>query len=577
MTSMESPTSTSIKRKADEAFDALDDALRPNGGTPSPPPKRANTIYGSLAKYGILNRPSSTSKAPSTPTLTALLTRARSRKSRKPLPMLQLSQTSSATPEYSPGSTDAFLQRLSTFNLSTYPSKPPQIDAVAASKNGWINEGGKDRLFCAICKVGWVIAGRDGLNREAANALVEKQKQAFIDMHKEGCPWRVRQCDALVYRIPLQSPANLARQVNTRANELEPLMDGIAIRHPLSLSQVQSFLQIVASVPPQANLLPPSNSSLQEPTPPSTASLLTSLFGWSLVRPPPPVTRKSSSASLTLARTLSVQSHAGPSRACTPSPGTSTAPTPFQTPVKTPSTPFGTPINGKAVEPSSPSREPISQKDAMLHCQMCQRRIGLWAFSTPGSGNSSSQPSSATPEPTNVRPQRQLDLLREHRSYCPYVVKSTPLASLPSYPSPPPSRTSFGLARTGTSLSVGETPSFNFTSGLRRTASLLSGTSTSTSHVRTGSLSSGAGLSSASLQETTLVEGWRAIYNTVLRYGMSERSRVRMQHQPQGPGSVVEGEEKGEDDAMNGVIELVEGVKQHGGKQLLSYIRNLLG
>lgn len=28
-----------------------------------------------------------------------------------------------------------------------------------------------------------------------ATALVEKQQQHLVDMHKEGCPWRVRQCD----------------------------------------------------------------------------------------------------------------------------------------------------------------------------------------------------------------------------------------------------------------------------------------------------------------------------------------------------------------------------------------------
>lgn len=77
---------------------------------------------------------------------------------------------SPATPEYSPGSTEVFLERLSTFNLSTYPSKPQPIDAVAAAMAGWINEGGKNRLSCSICLAGWIVAGREGMSKEGGKA-----------------------------------------------------------------------------------------------------------------------------------------------------------------------------------------------------------------------------------------------------------------------------------------------------------------------------------------------------------------------------------------------------------------------
>jgi hypothetical protein len=51
---------------------------------------------------------------------------------------------------------------------------------------------------------------------------------------------------------------------------------------------------------------------------------------------------------------------------------------------------------------------------------MCQRRVGLWAFG----------PQAVEKE---NRPQRQFDLLKEHRPYCPYVVRST---IVPSFPMP---------------------------------------------------------------------------------------------------------------------------------------------
>lgn len=377
------------------------------------------------------------------------------------------------------------------------------------------------------------------------------------------------------------------------------------------MNQVQAFVQAVSSVPEQGSSFPSTSTEgtaqLSNPSP-STASLLASLFGWSLV-PPPPLSRMSSSVSLTLARThsraSSVPIYTGISRESTPTPGESTI-SMHQRTLKH-SAPFGTPLNAKVQTanppalPASPSvmssREAPQQKDAMLQCQMCQRRIGLWAFgvsfTSPDSSSMNSPPALA--QNTSARPQRQLDILREHRSYCPYVVKSTPLTSLPSYP-PLPShqsqlsmpRSSFNLARNGTSssASVAQNPTSAF--NLRRTTLILSSVSSSATQAM-----------SSEMQEHNLVEGWRAVYNTVLRFGMSERPRTMMH--PSGdplssPGTepVIEQGEKAEDDVMNGVIELVEGVKRHGvskitlyllidqpigsqGKQLLSYVRGLLG
>lgn len=114
--------------------------------------------------------------------------------------------------EYRPSSTTSFLKRLSTYTLATYYNKPAAIDAVAATKCGWINEG-KDRLICNICGISWVVIGREGMNKDAgmfihgsagqyseltiiiANTLLEKQRAQLVEAHKDGCPWKIRQCD----------------------------------------------------------------------------------------------------------------------------------------------------------------------------------------------------------------------------------------------------------------------------------------------------------------------------------------------------------------------------------------------
>ena len=107
----------------------------------------------------------------STPHLTAILNRAASKtkdaftfkfpsQSQTPAPPLP------PTAEYRPSSLPSFLSRLATYKLTTYASKPPSIDAVAASKCGWVNDG-KDRLVCGLCNASWVVAGREGMNRDA--------------------------------------------------------------------------------------------------------------------------------------------------------------------------------------------------------------------------------------------------------------------------------------------------------------------------------------------------------------------------------------------------------------------------
>ena len=155
-------------------------------------PKIARSLYSTLAKYGIRKEstyvPSSvvilvtnlhsysaseTSSmddiAKAAPHFAAVLSRSMSR-GRKVIPFKSALSASpdSSSPgsDYRPSSTASFITRLATFKLTTYANKPPAIDAVAAAKCGWINDG-KDRLVCGICASSWVVAGTSGLNKDA--------------------------------------------------------------------------------------------------------------------------------------------------------------------------------------------------------------------------------------------------------------------------------------------------------------------------------------------------------------------------------------------------------------------------
>ncbi|EPQ54354.1 zf-C3HC-domain-containing protein [Gloeophyllum trabeum ATCC 11539] len=550
-----------LQRKLADALQSLDEAVGSisDSSAQPPPAKRprvARSIYSTLAKYGIrtktdapsssIKRTESLSKAPH---LSAILSRAATR-TRKALPFRFSSDDASlsASPsfgDYRPSSTQSFMLRLGTYKLPTYSNKPSAIDAVAAAKCGWINDG-KERLVCGLCNASWVLAGREGLSRDAANALVEKQRIGLVQNHKDGCPWKTRQSDDGVYRIPLRSPAAMARDLKARAIQLDPLLQGVQIKHPVTSTQVQALVSTIRSVsakPPSWDLDLEKDGSTEQRSPehpaepepePSETAVLASLFGWDIAPPPPTPTRRTSSYS------CSRSSSIAPSRPGTPSPCHPPSISVLwrneraQTPSISLPKRLGSHLQGA---PSSTRSASVGSKReaTVLYCPMCQRRVGLWAFAPPSDGAAS--PGASTPSassvPRHTRPQRQFDLLLEHRNYCPYVVKSTVVPSLSSQP---------------------QNLIMNF-----------------------GSMSQS--------QSSGAVEGWRAVLQVISRYGLAERRRRKSTRQLGVTGNEngasteeAEGHVQDESDMIVDSVEaMVADVKTRGGKDILKYVKGLLG
>ncbi|EJF64550.1 zf-C3HC-domain-containing protein [Dichomitus squalens LYAD-421 SS1] len=534
-----------------------------------------------LAKYGIRKDPKPATPSgdldtlsKTAPHLAAIISRTASR-TRKALPFRigqpgkHASPSAPSTSDYRPSSTSSFLARLSTYKLTTYGNKPPAIDAVAASKCGWINDG-KDRLVCGICGVSWVVAGRDGMTRDAANALVEKQRVQLVEAHKDGCPWKTRQCDDSVYRIPLQAPLSTIREIKSRAVLLDTVMKGVGIKHPLTAAQVQSLVSIINSVSlPSSSVLDeepttPTGQSVSSAMPlrvePSETSILTALFGWSILPPAAPEPIKTPSS---VSRAGSV-APTTPSRHVVPR-------TPPRAPSVAPREGTVTPSSSRSSMRISTANSLLSQHSVgsgfarpdatLLHCPLCQRRVGLWAFlpkppadeddpmtgSSPTSTNDDANASSPA-QTKKTQPQRQLDILREHRPYCPYVVRST---VLPSLPAPPAQQ-----------------------NGLRRSESV-------------SSLAGVNGWANTNANaNANAMEGWRAVMAVVSRYGTVQRQRLGLSR-----ASTVRGDSNGDgspggnagegvggvDDEESSIEAMVAGVKSHGGKDLLKYVKGLLG
>lgn len=176
----------------------------------------------------------------------------------------------------------------------------------------------------------------------------------------------------------------------------------------------------------------------------------------------------------------------------------------------TPGTPTRARVLGQsASRASTPS--PAKPDATLLHCALCQRRVGLWAFISPPQTNGAASTSDAPKQPQR----RQLDVLREHRSYCPYVVRSTVVPSMPAPQSEDTSRPS---------------------------------------------------LSAQSAGQNT-IEGWRAALTVVMRHGMARKQRLahgrsvsgRSTNDPAQDDRPSQGEQE-----MDAVEAMVAGVKSRG-------------
>jgi hypothetical protein len=168
------------------------------------------------------------------------------------------------------------------------------------------------------------------------------------------------------------------------------------------------------------------NLSSIQTTGPSETAILTSLFGWSL--PAQSKTMQLESISANLTRSISRSASVAPS---SPSPTRSSS---FRSVVKTQESISESSHQFRRLS-SSLSRH-SEYKEKLLLCEFCQRKVGLWAFTNSNSSNPDIDDTSLSTSSPNLRhrtqTKRHFDLLKEHRSYCPYVVRSSALPSLPT-------------------------------------------------------------------------------------------------------------------------------------------------
>ncbi|TIA87415.1 hypothetical protein E3P99_03187 [Wallemia hederae] len=154
---------------------------------------------------------------------------------------------------------EKFIERLQTFSLRTYTSKPAELSPPAVALKGWQHDNGhRNRIVCTKCKQGLIV---DFSATQPSNTYSKQLTSA----HAASCPWRYQYCPDSMYRIQeLYLPPSLAaNSVAERARRIDSIIPfHIQINHPLSGAQVDTLLR-----------------SLPEPRPSKESSIL-ALYGW---------------------------------------------------------------------------------------------------------------------------------------------------------------------------------------------------------------------------------------------------------------------------------------------------------
>ena len=270
---------------------------------------------------------------------------------------------------------------------------------------------------------------------------------------------------------------------------------------------------------------------------PSDSAIAVALFGWV---PAPTATR--SERRRTTSLFVSRPGSCGPSASMPPTPSLSrtssvlshfrergSTPTPSASPRMSISQ-FNTSLDrisaySHTKKTCSNTTVTVPQDVSLVYCVLCQRRVGLWGYSRNGIATPLAQDEHSAS--ASREHQKDFDLVKEHRSYCPYVVHSSVVPSFLHWP---------------TSDSLGNA-----------------------------------------------IEGWRAVLTVVQRYELSQRQRVSRFLPGNDPDSQASSVElKGVEAMVSGVktngvsteVSVPRSSLRLGfiqGRELLRYVKALLG
>ncbi|CAF9922214.1 hypothetical protein IMSHALPRED_005621 [Imshaugia aleurites] len=406
---------STTKRKFHKILDSISNASSTSLATKSNHDKyntSTTTLPATMdppAKKPRIARPASAYVPPSTRILASQSPnlRAAAATAKEPTPSTATMNEERKTPNFAPWDRGQFLERLKTYrHVDKWMGKPERINEVQWAKRGWSCVG-KERVGCVGgCGREVVITlessreerqdseetqdtekrpldeeeDEDEWREKAQEQLVDKYAEMVVTSHDGGCLWRRKGCDGMHDTFPtavanaLMNPADTIQRLplahhKTAIDDLRQRYDSlvaIASELPPDPSTPEGFdlPSISQKLNPLLHPPSPDRPSTTPPTPPNPQSTTTTT---TTNTPPTPITTNTSALALALFGWHAEAGH----------------------------------VIGLAT------------------CPACFRRLGLWLFKP--SSSSLPSPSSPHSQSQSQSSMHRLDLVSEHRDYCPWT------------------------------------------------------------------------------------------------------------------------------------------------------------
>ena len=109
-------------------------------------------------------------------------------------PDLIAPETSSHDTTFSSNSLTSYRNRLLSYTLPTYNSKPARLQPQNVARYGWMNQG-RERIRCETCDAAWFLKGFDdprlAKNPRTRRRMTDMFEEQLTQAHKKACPWRI--------------------------------------------------------------------------------------------------------------------------------------------------------------------------------------------------------------------------------------------------------------------------------------------------------------------------------------------------------------------------------------------------
>ena len=402
------PTGTALsttKRKFHKILDSISNASSTSLAAKSSSDKynaSTTTLPATVdppAKKPRIARPASAYVAPSSrifvspsPTLRA----AAAVTAKQPTPITTMNEERK-TPNFAPWDRAQFLERLKTYrHVDKWMGKPERINEVQWARRGWSCVG-KERVGCVGgCgkEVVIILEGsredkedieetqdmekrpedeegdEDEWRERAQEQLVEKYAEMIITSHDAGCLWKRKGCDGMSHTFMNA----LAKLLTT--NPADTIQRLPLAHHKTAIADLRQRYHSLVAI---SSELPP---DLSTPSSLDLSSISQDLLP--LLHPP------------------------------SPDPPSSTPPNPSNPPPNdtTTTTTPPSPLNTSALALALLGwQAEAGHVIGLATCTACFRRLGLWLF----------KPSSSPSDSPSKSSMHRLDVLSEHRDYCPWI------------------------------------------------------------------------------------------------------------------------------------------------------------